>query len=311
MTDNFLNLYLEKRSRGQKQLSEVVSVNPNSDTSTTSFDLPKKDVYEVIKTDDNLPKTPTLPITKIYSTIPSVEKEFVSLLIHSLPISRRISGINDTMESKDKLKALGLGIIATINAKEDIRDILSMFGKSKIHAPDGYSSKFGFFLTGATSVAEWFKKYEWGRFILDKLDMTIGDSIIGKTILKKLNVKSTINTFKKETQYLDVPSEVLLRKCVKLEGSKIGKLIGLALYKMPVLGLAAGAILEIPGILKSKHKLKQLVNSSLNVVCGASCAAILCASFLPISPILSLLGWGAGFYLGGKLVDAIGFKIND
>lgn len=238
-------------------------------------------------------------------------QEIVNIALSPIPMARRLVNIDKNMEDKDNhSKAIGLTAIAAMNVQEDVRDLLTIFGRAKSHAPQGYNVKYGFFV--GTSVEKWLQKTVWGKNLLRK-DTTIAEDKLGKFIMNKLGVTlADKQKFSKEINHLTGETESVLRRYVKLEGSRFGKIIVLALYRMPKLSLLAAGLLELPNVIKAenKNKFKQIINSTLSVVVGLGCGALFSALLAPLNPVLPIMGLGVGYYVGSKIAKAIGFKLN-
>lgn len=254
-------------------------------------------------------------ITKIKNKINSIDnnlkKEALNLALAPFPFARRVEPIEENSKDNNSAKAAGLGIIALINASEDLRDLLALFGMSKSSAPKGYHTKFRFF---AGTVAEkYLKKSEPGRFILNKVDTTVNDSDFIEKVYKLLKIKKKTRLFTKETKYPFInKTEIIEREYIKFSGPFWKRLTGLSLSRITKIGLIAMALLEIPNIckaLKEKDR-KQLIKSGMNIVipisCGGLTSAFLALALAPFGlagTIGSIAGLGLGIHLGNKLVD--------
>lgn len=241
------------------------------------------------------------------------EREILNFVTSPIPMARRIINIKNNKDDDNPMKVVGLTAIAAINAKEDVRDLLSIVGKVKSQASQGYYAKYGFFV--GTILEKPLKKSALGKRILYSFDNTIAESKIGRKLLYSMHVETISSTFAKEIKHVNGKIEKVCRKYVKLEGSKVGKLTALTFYRMPQLSLLAAGLLELPNIAKAKKKdkPKQAVNSTLNIVCIAVCGALLSASaavFVPNYIGLPIMALGVGYYLGSKMARTIGFKIN-
>ncbi len=285
----------------------------------------KKDLYEV-KTDfektyaafedyKNITKTAATSFLSniVKSKNEAQEREILNLVTSPIPMARRLVNIKNNKDNDNPIKAVGLTAIAAINAKEDIRDILSIFGKVKSAASKGYYAKYGFFV--GTTVENWFKKFKFGKKILINIDKTVGEWSIIVKLFDKLKITPVILTAEKTVKHILKQEEVLVRNYVHLKGGKkITRLVGYTLHRMPQLSLLASGLLELPSIVKAKNKdkLKQIANSTLSVVCGATSGAFLSATAALLVPKmigLPIMALGVGYYLGSKIAKAIGFKL--
>lgn len=301
---------IERRSGKDRRAEQRLTLKSDLKDDITKVKTNFDKIYVSFKEYDTLSKSsPAYYASIIKNKKTKTNKELINLALSPIPMARRIVNIDNNEEDHNIFKAIGLAAIAFINLKEDLRDIMSIFGKTKSHAPDGYYSKYGFFV--GTSAEGRLQKSEWGRSIL-KLDRTMGETVFDNLIKNKLKVNVTREKFNKEINHIGGKAEKVLRRHVKLEGNKIGKLITLTLYRIPILSLFIVGILETPSIIKAKKntKLKQATNSALNVVLGIGVGAFFSALLAPINPALPVMGLGVGYYVGGKIAKAIGFKLN-
>ena len=332
MSDNLLNLYPQKPVQGSDRRQQSVPVNFERRSGTerrteTRLNLQpelKGDVLEVKSKIDELyiafkgydvaPQT-NFDYYKSFVQPKKKDKkppknELVEFALSSVPFARRIVNIEKNKEENNTVKTVGLTAIALTNVAEDVRDLLTLVGKTKSKADPGFYSKYGFFV--GTSIEDNLKKVKWGKSIL-KLDQTVGDLFFKNKIFDKLNIDFTKKKFVKEVTHLNGNVESVIRRYVKFGGNKFVKTLGLALYRMPLISIAIASLLELPSITKAKdeNKGKQAVNSALNVGLGVTTGAILSAVLAPINPVLPILGLGAGYYIGGKIAKAIGYKLSE
>ncbi len=341
MSDNLLKLYMlqtaskpdrrqnsvpvevDRRSgvdrRGESRLTlspglhkDVVEVKSKIDEAYTAFkgyDIDPKDNLEYYKT-LNAPKAPVKPAKAAKPPISAKDAELLTLALSSVPFARRVVNIDKNNKENNHVKAAGLTAIALTNVAEDLRDVMTIFGKTKSTAPKGFYSKYGFFV--GTTLEDFLKKQKWGKKVL-RLDRTVGDIELVHKIFDKLHIGFEKQKFNKEITHLSHEVEVVKRRFVKFGGGRIKKTIGLALYRMPLLSMGIAALLEIPALVKAKKgdKGKQAVNSALGIVMGTATGALLSAALAPINPVLPVLGLGIGYYLGNKMAKTIGFKLNE
>jgi tetrahydromethanopterin S-methyltransferase subunit F len=225
-------------------------------------------------------------------------------------VARRIVNIKNNKDGDNPIKAVGLTAIAAINAKEDIRDLLSIVGNVKSKAPKDYYAKYGFFV--GTTVEEVLKKFDPDFKFLKSTDITVGEWPIIIKLFDKLKINPDIATAEKTVKHILKQEEALVRNYVHLEGgTKVTRLIGYALHRMPQLSLLTSGLLELPSVFKAKKKdkLKQVINSTLNVICGATFGAFFSASVAILVPKmigLPIMALGVGYYLGSKIAKALG-----
>ena len=193
-----------------KLYNDIVQINGDIKTASTT-----------------LAKLNAATTSKPHTSMNNIIREIIAFGLSPFPFTRRIMPIEQSKDDNNTPKAVGLGLIGAINIKEDVRDILTITGRTKVHAPNGWYAKYGFF--PGTSIETWLEKSDLGRFILKEIDEPIGKSAFGKQILKLLNVKVKTQPFRKEIKYLNGNTETVIRKYVKFEGSRLGRTIGLTL----------------------------------------------------------------------------------
>lgn len=239
----------------------------------------------------------------------------------TIPGVRRIVVINDNLKDNgNSIKTTGLGLVALITLKEDLRDILSALGFAKMEAPKDFFAKFKFLAgTLIEKPLSKFKigKYNIGTYILDNVDSTFGDAQFTEKILNRLNTSSMPDYFNKEIKYPFIKNvETIKRPYIKFDGTFIGKLTGLTLHRITKIGLAVGLLLEMPDITKSLkiNNYKQIPKSLTNVVSSIACGA-LTSSLLAIAlagtsfgPAGSVFGLCFGIYAGNQLANYINSK---
>ena len=239
----------------------------------------------------------------------------------TIPGVRRIVVINDNLKDNgNSIKTTGLGLVALITLKEDLRDIISALGFAKTEAPKDFFAKFKFLAgTLIEKPLSKFKigKYNVGTYILDNVDSTLGDAQFTEKILNRLNTSSMPDYFNKEIKYPFIKDvETIKRPYIKFDGTFIGKLTGLTLHRITKIGLAVGFLLEIPDIAKSfkLNDYKQIPKSVTNVVFSIACGA-LTSSLLAITlagthlgSAGSVFGLCFGIYAGNQLANYINSK---
>lgn len=303
---------VERRSGKDRRLEERQNLAPDIKNDVNKLKTKFNEVYSAFEEYDNLVKPSNdsfIKTSPLKTQKFQINKELIDLALSPIPMARRLVNIEKNKESDNKFKVLGLLAIAATNVREDLRDLMTIFGRAKSEAPKGYYTKYGFLV--GTTIEEKLQKAKNGKAIL-KLDKTIGETVFDNFIKNTLKVKITRQKFNKEIMHLNGNVEKVMRRYVQIEGGgKFAKLIALSLYRIPKLSVLAAALLEIPTILKTenKDKLKQITNSALSVGLGISCGALCSALLAPISPALPVIGLGVGYYIGNKLSKTIGFKI--
>ena len=334
MTDNLLKLYpnqptplkdrrqssvpvdVDRRSGADRRADSRMNLQPGLQKDVVQIKSKMDELYTAFKGYD-IEQNKNIDYYKNFlnnktpqKASPAIKNEVLDFALSSIPFARRIVNIDKNNKEDNKVKATGLTLIALTNVAEDLRDILTIFGKVKSTAPKDYYSKYGFFV--GTSIEDNLQKKSWGKKIL-QLDRTVGDLDITKRVLRRLGFRYDRKHFDKEIQHLNGKMEVFDRRYVKFFGNRFRKTIGLALYRIPLLSVGVAALLELPNIIKAKkgNKGKQAANSVMSVVLSATTGALLSAALAPINPVLPILGLGAGYYIGGKIAKAIGFKLNE
>jgi len=244
----------------------------------------------------------------------SVKREFLTAITSPIPMARRLVGIKNNNEDENSVKAVGLTAVAAINAKEDVRDLLSIVKRVEVNTPKNGYARYGFCV--GTTIEELAEKYSFLKKILSS-DNTLGHSKFGDAVKNILHEKIKTNSYTKTVKHFVRDEEKLVRNCIVFSDScpKLTRTVILALYRMPVLGLVVSGLLELPSIFKAKkqNKLKQTANSTLNVICGATCGALLSAAaavFLPPGmPGAPIMALGVGYYIGSKIAKAVSFKL--
>jgi len=233
-------------------------------------------------------------------------------LLSIIPATRRLAPIEDNEKQNNLFKAVGLGLLAMINLKEDFRDILSTIGKTKSEVDKEYKAVFKFF--AGTPVEPLLKKSEIGRKIFYEVDTALGSTNLALKLEEKLGVQHYDKLVKKEIFFPIInKSEIIKRKYIKFTGPFAGKVLMLGLNRITKLGLIFMAMLEMPTIIremKNKKDYKQIVKSSNNVIIssffGAFSSALLAYMFGTAG---SVFGLGLGLYIGNKTSKYLNSKI--
>ncbi|MDD3012910.1 MAG: hypothetical protein PHC34_04335 [Candidatus Gastranaerophilales bacterium] len=229
-------------------------------------------------------------------------------VISTIPNARRIINVENNVENNNPTKAVGLGLLAIITLKEDLRDLLSIFGLSKSEAPEGYFSKFKFF--AGTPIESWLLNRKWGKNILNSWDTTLADAKLGNKVYSFFKIEENSQFYNKETRIPFLRKDTVTREYLKFEGSFIGKLSCLALNRITKIGLIFMSLLEVPTIykaIKNNKDYSQIPESAVNVIsctfCGALFSALL--SLITGIPAGSVIGLGLGLFIGNKLSKLI------
>lgn len=314
MEDSTLQIY-SKSPGGINGVSPAYSagdirVNNNSANKLTLDIKEVKDTFESFKQLSQ----------KVDSIDKNLNKKTIAAPLSMVPFVRRIRPLeNSKAEENNNVKMAGLGILGLINLKEDLRDLLTIFGKSKSNAEEGYYSIYKFF--SGTLLEKPLKKTVWGRNILYNADMTIGETNLAKKIYKKIGIKFDKQEFNKETVFFKTSREVSQRKYIKffqLPDKNIGKyrlasgkIIGTALHKMPLISIGFASLLELPKVIKGiknndYSQIPKSATSVLSISAGGAVTATILGMIL--GPAGGVIGLGLGMYAGSIFAKKINSK---
>lgn len=228
-------------------------------------------------------------------------------IFEALPPVRRTLTIPDKIKHGETTTALGMAGLALINLPEDMRDIASAYkqlnGAKASYDYKNYQHSFSFFK--GTSIEEWLHKNvdadkKWANWLYNN-DKSLDKTVFGEKLLNLLGVKQSglIVTDIKNFKGNAIPA-------MSYSGSVFGKISARALRRTTVLGIGAMALLEVPKIIKSDEKIKQIGKSAMNVAnitAGIGYCGAIGAKYG--GSIGSLVGMGAGAILGSKLSQKI------
>jgi len=223
--------------------------------------------------------------------------------LSSLPIVKRYETLkNNNNSDNNPFRIFSLSFLGVINLNEDLRDALSIFGKTEAQAPKDYFVRFKFF--AGTSVENFLMKSDIGRWILGNVDRTLVETKPLRKLLKLFKIKNEPEIFEKTINYPIIDKqETVLREYVKLQGSLFKKTLILTANRITLLGLIFLGLLELPKVIDSlkKKDYKQAVKSAVTVIATLGTGALL-SSFLAITTGTagSVLGFGFGMFLGNK-----------
>ena len=286
-----------------------------------------------IKMRGNLEKDTANFTTKFIDEVNKHDKAAISkeelFKMASSPIApiRRVLGVKDSSERNKKIKTAGLALLALNNLPMDFSDINSVLRqiKNKKIAPNPTQMEFTFAQDTLLEfpLRQLRKKFDTQKFdtVYDKIDKSLFNTKIGQKIVKAMNL--TVTREIKPGESMDIIKNGLKQnKVYIIKGkSKIAKLICRSMMRIPVLSVAAFALLEIPDIVNAvkneeqKDKKiqaagKQLLKSGINIasmVAGmAAVGAVLDRRFGAIG---SLIGIGLGNYFGEKAGTFVNNKL--
>lgn len=225
----------------------------------------------------------------------------------ALPPMRRLKALPDQLQNGNATTALGMASLALINLPEDCRDIRSAFRQLNGGKPSydfkNYQHSFSFFR--GTAIEEWLHKHidngnKLAKWFYDN-DRDLTRTSFGEKLIKLVGAKEedTIETEIKDFKGFKVFA-------MKYGGSYFAKLTARALKRTTKLGLIALALLEIPKIIKSDHKIKQTAKSTVNfasITAGIGYGGAIGAKYGGSTG--SLVGMGVGAILGSELSKQI------
>lgn len=243
----------------------------------------------------------------------------------SIPMFRRVSSLPEKLRNDDYVPAAGLAGLALINLPEDLRDVKAagrqirgMVDKNYKYDPlynrNTHQHSFSFFR--GTMIEKWIHeqkkkgnklakvlwhgdktvyKSKFGAWVKDvvgaKLDNSNGDALV-RTKINKIDGSAA--------------------KAAKFKGSAFGRMTCRAMKRIPLLSVAALALLEIPKIFKATNEggiekgAKQTVKSAVNVptvLAGIGYGGAIGAKYG--GAFGSLVGMGLGAIAGGKTSQKI------
>ncbi len=286
-----------------------------------------------IKMQGNLDKDTTNFTTKFIDEVNKHDKAAISkeelFKMAASPIApiRRVLGVKDSSERNKRVKTAGLALLALNNLPMDFSDINSVLKqiKNKKIAPNPTQMEFTFAQDTLLEfpLRQLRKKFDTQKFdtVYDKIDKSLFNTKIGQKIVNAMNL--TVTREIKPGESMDIIKNGLKQnKVYIIKGkSKIAKLICRSMMRIPVLSVAAFALLEIPDIVSAvkneeqKDKKiqaagKQLLKSGINIasmVAGmAAVGAVLDRRFGAIG---SLIGIGIGNYFGEKAGTFVNNKL--
>ncbi len=302
--NNIVNLYPQYDVKSQDNSPCINPFVKNHLNSVTNYKKLHRDLNKIQNGVDVFIRTINNTEKKIYN---NPLQMFFAGVMSIFPASRRLAPIEDNEKQNNRFKAFGLGLLALINLKEDIRDLLSVFGKTKNELDKEYKAVFKFF--AGTPVENWLLKSETGRKIFYDIDKSFGDSFVADKILEKFKIKQDSITAKKEIYYpLINKTEIIIRESRKFDCPLLGKVIMLSLNRITKLGLLFACILELPKTISEvkKGNYRQLPKSALNVISYSLFGAVTSSLFAYLfGPAGSVLGLGIGFYIGNQLTKSV------
>ena len=285
-----------------------------------------KDTFEKIKTHVNEIDSKTNKDKELNHAV-------FAALSPIVPI-RRIASLQDNMDDGNYTRAAGLLGLALINLPEDIRDLKGAWNQIIHGKLPGYDFKacqtpFSFF-RGTVLEPLVNKLGKFGVF-LHKWDIPLSDTSFGEFLEKvfkfkidKRNAEET-NRFIPKVKIDPETGKTIIGKvevlAYKIEGKPIGKLIGRALLRLPLMSVIVLGLLELPAIIRKIHKAngmenkaeagaKQGLKSIINVSSILAGIGLVGALFARKGPAFSLLGMGIGSVAGAYTSKVIQKEID-
>ncbi|MDD3012729.1 MAG: hypothetical protein PHC34_03395 [Candidatus Gastranaerophilales bacterium] len=326
MEDNVLRIYSKfyNQNKGSKDTMSDVAVNlPDNKNTVTPQEFTKDNIVnnnfatdKKLVNDINNVKDTFKSFRKIQTKVDSIDKnlnnEIFAVALSPFPFLRRVKPIeNSKNNDNNKIKMAGLGVLGIVNLKEDLRDLLTIFNRAESNVEKGFYSIFKFF--AGTLIEKPLRKTEWGEYILNNLDKTVGETKLAKKLYKKIGIKFEVQPFEKEINFFLLKKETVERDYVKfleIPDKKIsrlrlnaGKLIGTTLHKMPLISIGFASMLELPQLIKAvkNNNLKQIPKSANSVVSISLCGAFMSTLLsMAIGSAGGVMGLGLGMYLGSQ-----------
>ncbi len=306
MGNNFVNLYPQYDF---KKTDDSVSSNPfvkNHLNSAANYKKLHRDLNKIQSGVDVFIKTINNAEKKIANN--SLQMFFAGVM-SIFPASRRLAPIENNEKDHNRFKAVGLGLLALINLKEDIRDLLSVFGKTKNELDKEYKAVFKFF--AGTPVENWLMKSETGRKIFFDIDTTLAKTSLADKLKNKIITKEETELAERKIFYpLCNTPEIIERQYVKYTAGIVSKITMLTLNRITKLGLVFMILLELPKIINEAKNgnYRQIPKSFTNVISYALFGALFSSiGAYTLGSAGSVLGLGFGFCLGSmisKLLNA-------
>ncbi len=217
-------------------------------------------------------------------------------ILSPVPTIRRVNSLPGELEDKNYSRAAGVAALAAMNIPADWREL-----KLAIKNPFVYEGQHASKLAKGTFLNPFIKKNNWLNNFFSKFDITAYNTGFGKFIREKFNIKIDPKSLKRGSSG-EMPK-------VKFMGNSLQKLAGRTLYRIPVLGLAASSLFEIPALIestqiegslwdKTKSFCKQLCKSASHITLVNGAIAIGGAMLVPFGFLPALFGMAIGSAIG-------------
>ncbi len=222
-------------------------------------------------------------------------------VLSPIPTLRRINSLPDELEDQNYSRAAGVAALAAINIPGDWREL-----KLAVKNPFVYQGQHSSTLAKGTFLNSFIKKNKWLKDFLRKFDKTLYHTDFGDAIKRFFNVtvdseaNSLLKGVGKNTKNL---------KIYNFTGDNLSKLVGRTLLRIPILGLAASSLFEIPALIestqvegslwdKTKSFCKQFCKSASHITLVNGAIALGGAMLVPFGFLPALLGMAAGSVIG-------------
>ena len=240
--------------------------------------------------------------------VDSFDAKIEKSVFGSIPPVRRIMSLPDKFQNGEAAAGVGLASLAIINLPEDIRDIkagykqLSAKIQGQHYTPSydcsKYQHDFSFFK--GTLLQRWMDKAKTqaGKEKVTKwysMDQSLYNSKFGDKVKGFLGLTDGEPELAKNMKNIFGDSMEVSKIVAK---NSFAELTGRAMKRLPILSVAALALLELPKIFKSMNKGDSVSEQAGNTVKQTAKSAI------NVTSILAGVGYGGA--LGAKKFGAIG-----
>lgn len=239
--------------------------------------------------------------------VDSLDSKVGKSVFGSLPPVRRIMSLPDKIENGEAVAGLGLASLMVMNLPEDWRDIKAGYKQAKAKLTNQpykpsylhgqYQHDFSFFK--GTLVDDWVKnlkdpKAKQTALNWYNMDKSLYYSKFGQSVKKFIGITDGKAV---KTPIIDRFGKEMFVSEVKA-GSHFAELTGRAMKRLPILSIAALALLELPKIFKSTEKGDNIAEQAGNTVKQTAKSAV------NVTSVLAGVGYGGA--IGAKKFGAIG-----
>ena len=247
----------------------------------------------------------------------ALEKGIEQAFLFAVPTFRRTSSLNEKLDNGDIIPAVGLLGLAAINAPEDFRDMKAAGKQIRSKIDKNYNFKvlyerkthqhaFSFFR--GTAIEKWLhNKMDKGSKIAEKLynldNKTLYETKLGK-ILENIFGIEELDTSHLVKEIKDIKGNEALASSFKSKRFG-GEMTARAMKRLPIIGVMALALLEIPKILSATGKGDNIAEQAVNTVKQTA------KSGISLSATLAGVGYGGaiGARYGGATGSLVGMGL--